>query len=262
MLTLIPPIAVISLPVQGERLLTSKIVRPSVRSGRPLITRIEKKEIPMSDSRLKNYALTAGGAAALAATGLAGAEIQKSSGSTPIPEGLGQSGSTELFTINDIRFNASNQHFGSWSVGGSAVAILQGTSGSIYWSMVNADDSIGTGFSGNPSNIYNLMSFFNSSMAHSGGPLELGTGVIVGFSFTDGSVGDTYYGWVAYDLSMSEGRYSFTVNGWAYNDVAGQGIIAGQDQAAGSSAVPGLGGLAALAIGAAGVRSRRQRTVA
>ena len=37
------------------------------------------------------------------------------------------------------------------------------------------------------------------------------------------------------------------------------GIIAGQDTAAGSSAVPGLGGLAALAIG---VRSRRQRTVA
>ena len=32
--------------------------------------------------------------------------------------------------------------------------------------------------------------------------------------------------------------------------------------AAGSTAVPGLGGLAALAIGAAGVRSRRQRTVA
>jgi MYXO-CTERM domain-containing protein len=45
-------------------------------------------------------------------------------------------------------------------------------------------------------------------------------------------------------------------------DVANQGIIAGQNTAAGSSAVPGLGGLAALAIGAAGVRSRRQRTVA
>ena len=44
--------------------------------------------------------------------------------------------------------------------------------------------------------------------------------------------------------------------------VDGQGIIAGQNTAAGSQAVPGLGGLAALAIGAAGVRSRRQRTVA
>ena len=214
----------------------------------------------MSDSRLKNYALTAGGAAALAATGLAGAEIQKSSGSTPIPEGLGPTGSTELFTINGVKFGASNQHFGSWSVSGSAVASLWGT-GSVYWSRVNADDSIGTGFSGTFYNS-NYMTFFNSGMTRSGGPLELGTGVIVGFAFTESSGGDTYYGWVDYDLSMSEGSFTFTVNGWAYNDVAGQGIIAGQDQAAGSSAVPGLGGLAALAIGAAGVRSRRQRTVA
>ena len=220
----------------------------------------------MSDSRLKNYALTAGGAAALAATGLAGAEIQKSSGSTPIPEGQYTSGSTELFTINceqfrDVRFYASNQHFGSWSDSGSASAMLWGTDGSIYWSRVNADDSIGTGFYGTLNNS-NYMYFLNSGMTHSGGLLELGTGVIVGFSFTDGSVGDTYYGWVDYDLSMSEGSFTFTVNSWAYNDVAGQGIIAGQNQAAGSSAVPGLGGLAALAIGAAGVRSRRQRTVA
>ena len=99
-------------------------------------------------------------------------------------------------------------------------------------------------------------------MSNNSGDLELGAGMIVGFAFTDSSGGDTYYGWVAYDLSMSAGSYSFTVNGWAYNDVAGEGIIAGQNQAAGSSAVPGLGGLAALAIGAAGVRSRRQRTVA
>ena len=97
-------------------------------------------------------------------------------------------------------------------------------------------------------------------MASSSDFLTLGSGEIVGFSLTDS--GDNYYGWIAYDLSMSEGEYTFTVNGWAYNDVANEGIIAGQNQAAGSSAVPGLGGLAALAIGAAGVRSRRQRTVA
>ena len=90
--------------------------------------------------------------------------------------------------------------------------------------------------------------------------LDFGSGEIVGFRIMDN--GDYYYGWIAYDLSMSEGEYTFTVNGWAYNDVANEGIIAGENRAAGSSAVPGLGGLAALAIGAAGVRSRRQRTVA
>ena len=220
----------------------------------------------MSDSHLKNYAVTAG-AAALAATGLAGADIQTSSGSTTIPEGWlyggqGATGTTELFTINGTRFLAHNQHYGSWASGGRAVASLGATAVGVYWSMVNADVSIGTGFSGYLY-ISNYMTFSNSNMGtSSGGNLILGTGEIVGFSFTESPGGDTYYGWVAYDLSMSEGSYSFTVNGWAYNDVAGEGIIAGQNQAAGSTAVPGLGGLAALAIGAAGVRSRRQRTVA
>ena len=217
----------------------------------------------MSDSRLKNYAVAAGGAAALAATGLAGADIQQRTGATPILVGYAPTGSTDLFTINGNQFVASNQLYGSLSNGGTASAIIWGTGGTIYWSMVNADDSIGIGFTGlSASGISNWMSFSNNSISNTSGDLQLGAGMIVGFAFTDISGGDTYYGWVAYDLSRSEGRYSFTVNGWAYNDVAGEGSIAGQNQAAGSSAVPGLGGLAALAIGAAGVRSRRQRTVA
>ena len=104
------------------------------------------------------------------------------------------------------------------------------------------------------------MSFSDSQMTRNNGNLDLGSGVIVGFRLSASAL--DFYGWINYDLSMSEGQYAFTVNGWAYNDVAGEGIIAGQYQAAGSSAAPGLGGLAALAIGAAGVRSRRQRTVA
>ena len=213
----------------------------------------------MSDSRLRNYALTAGGAAALAATGLAGADIQQSTGATTILEGFQEAGSTDLFTINGIRFGASNQLYGSFFSAGHARASFWASDSGAEWSAVNAGESIGDGFSGGP-NPYYYMAFSSGKMSIQRGNLEFGTGEIVGFSYS--SSGDTYYGWVAYDLSMSEGRYSFTVNGWAYNDVAGEGIIAGQNQAAGSSAVPGLGGLAALAIGAAGVRSRRQRTVA
>ncbi len=126
--------------------------------------------------------------------------------------------------------------------------------------MVDAGASIGPGFTGTRSASQH-MSFNNSAMFSSTVKnLVSGAGELVGFSVS--SSGDTYYGWIEYDLSMSEGSFTFTVNSWAYNDVAGQGIIAGQNQAAGSSAVPGLGGLAALAIGAAGVRTRRQRTVA
>ena len=208
----------------------------------------------MSDSRLKNYALTAGSAAALAATGLAGADIQKSSATTTISV---NQGSTELFNIFGVSFNASNTQNGWWTSVGSAGAYFFADSAS--FAMVNSGVSIGYSFSGSTS-AYNFMRFSDSRMTRNYGNLDLGSGGIVGFSLTDS--GDNYYGWIAYDLSMSEGEYTFTVNGWAYNDVANEGIIAGENRAAGSSAVPGLGGLAALAIGAAGVRSRRQRTVA
>ena len=210
----------------------------------------------MNDSRLKNYAVTAGGAAALAATGLAGADIQKSSATTTIDVGQPEL----LFTLLGRSFQAYNTQEGSWSTIGSARAYFIGSSTNVQFSMVSSGVSIGSGFSGSSYSIWNSMLFSGGSMSFSSGNLTLGSGKIVGFSLNDS--GDNYYGWIAYDLSMSEGEYTFTVNGWAYNDVANEGIIAGQNQAAGSSAVPGLGGLAALAIGAAGVRSRRQRAVA
>jgi len=212
----------------------------------------------MSDSRLRNYALTAGGSAALAATSLAGADIQQGTGATPIS--LNQS--EELFTINGTQFFARHSGLGGWSSSGYAYAGFTATGfASGKFAMMNAGDLISTTFTGNNGYISNYMSFKGSEMTFNSGSLSLGTGEIVGFSLTD-SGGETYYGWIDYDLSISEGTYDFTVNRWAYNDVANEGIIAGENRAAGSSAVPGLGGLAALAIGAAGVRSRRQRTVA
>ncbi len=53
---------------------------------------------------------------------------------------------------------------------------------------------------------------------------------------------------------MSE-LISATLTGWAYNDVPGGSIMAGQTEAV---AVPGAGGLLALACGAAGLRRRRK----
>ncbi len=75
-----------------------------------------------------------------------------------------------------------------------------------------------------------------------------------GIRFNDG--GDKYYGWV--EVSMDANNF-ITVERWALETTAN---TAAEYSPAGSTAVPGLGGLAALAIGAAGVRSRRQRTVA
>ena len=68
--------------------------------------------------------------------------------------------------------------------------------------------------------------------------------------------GDYHYGWVEVSMDANE---IITVDRWALETTAN---TAAEYSPAGSTAVPGLGGLAALAIGAAGVRSRRQRTVA
>jgi len=78
----------------------------------------------------------------------------------------------------------------------------------------------------------------------------------IGFTFMadDGDGDEAHYGYV----SLTWDGTDLTLHGYAWENVGGQGIVAG----AGQPVVPGLGGLAALAIGAAGIRSRRQRTVA
>ncbi|MCP4895056.1 MAG: hypothetical protein GY911_14750 [Actinomycetales bacterium] len=96
------------------------------------------------------------------------------------------------------------------------------------------------------------------SLADSYGNFAVGYGPAqsgyIGFTFlADDGTGDvSHYGYV----SITWDGVDLTLHGYAWENVGGEGIVAG------STAVPGLGGLAALAIGAAGVRSRRQRTVA
>ena len=73
--------------------------------------------------------------------------------------------------------------------------------------------------------------------------------------FLDGDEG-AIYGWIQFDWNITDADdWSVTISNWAYTS---DGPLAAGDTA-GSQAVPGLGGLAALAIGAAGVRGRRQR---
>ena len=213
----------------------------------------------MSESRLKTYALTATGAATLATAGIASADIQTSPGETNIPTNT----PTVVFEPFDGGIvKAFNWKSGSWSEYGYATAGFGGggISTTAVFATVDGGASIGAGFSG-PTYASFSMFFASSAMTNSSSNgMSTGTSVLMGVAISDGT--DTYYGWMNYTLSMYQGEFTFTINSWAFNDVAGQGIIAGQNVAAGSNAVPGLGGLAALAMGAAGVRSRRQRTVA
>ena len=66
--------------------------------------------------------------------------------------------------------------------------------------------------------------------------------------------GETVYGWA--DISLSSDGLNLTVHSWAFED-SGEGILAGQTED--STPVPGIGGLAALACGAAGLRRKRNR---
>ena len=73
-------------------------------------------------------------------------------------------------------------------------------------------------------------------------------------AFALGSGADRRFGWMHFtNITMD----TLTLNGWAYNDVAGGAIMAGQTEAA--TAIPGAGGLVALACGAVGLRRRRRK---
>ncbi|MCP4893881.1 MAG: hypothetical protein GY911_08725 [Actinomycetales bacterium] len=214
------------------------------------------------ESRLKNYALTAGGAVTLATAGAANAEIISSDASMSI---ILNENPVILFSIGNRDIKVSNSTYSNITYGGASARMridanfdpYAGALGNVAYG-----SSIGSyGIGGDEvSAIWNYRGFSNGTTAFSGSDLSLGDSMIVGMIIAENS--SNHYAWVNYSLSWNGSEYTFTINSWAYNDVAGQGIIAGQNVAAGSNAVPGLGGLAALAMGAAGVRSRRQRTVA
>ena len=99
-------------------------------------------------------------------------------------------------------------------------------------------------FSISGSSITSVWSSFSST---SSGSMALGERAFFGLELENSS-GDTVYGWA--DISLSADGSSLTVHSWAYDDTGGM-LPAGQ--------VPGLGGLAVLAGGAAGMRRKRSR---
>ncbi|MDE0888212.1 MAG: hypothetical protein OSA40_02000, partial [Phycisphaerales bacterium] len=78
-----------------------------------------------------------------------------------------------------------------------------------------------------------------------------GTTGFMGIRFDAGG-GNYNYGWVEMTRTTRPGGFAdLTLNSWFVNGTVNETVVAGQQ---GSNAVPGLGGLAALACGAAGVR--------
>lgn len=84
------------------------------------------------------------------------------------------------------------------------------------------------------------------------------------FKFTSGAAAENY-GWISFDAYIFDELYQHvTITGWGWDDTGAK--IAAPNSATGtmpsnssSSAVPGVGGLLALAAGCGGMRRRRTR---
>jgi hypothetical protein len=226
----------------------------------------------MTENRLSKYALTAGTTIAAAAAGSAHAGIVSSVGSVNVTPGDDLS----LFDFGPGGMNVGNVtyqevfNFRGVFVMGSSAGDSAGADLRVSFlnnNNVDAGMTISTAFS--TANAIQAYAISKTGGKIDPGPspnnIDEGTNELLAFRMKIFGEAGMYFGWIDYTLDASGGAtdpYTFTINAWAYNDVADQGIIAGEARAAGSSggaAVPGLGGLAALAIGAAGVRTRRQR---
>ena len=231
------------------------------RSRFPLRFNPIPKEITMSASiRLARYATLAAVPATI--TSAAVGDTYHASSNTPIG-----------FTVSTSLSNVSTIALGTWggmqfdirgwasSYGGSAAIRRDGAI-----DMPGTADDLRFFQGGSVSRLVSqgttpdfmhadMANFRYSNSSGSSGYLTLGTNYL-GFSVANGTTGTVVNAFLQYDLAWDGSTLQFTILNWAYNIDA---PITMPANSGGGGAVPGLGGLAALACGAAGVRRRRQR---
>ena len=195
------------------------------------------------DQRLKTYAAAAT-AGATAVSGMAAADLVISTGAMTIEVG---SGNVNLFTQDNAALWATNSASKNSDASFYLAAGLFAEAISFNTGVNNGDVVSNTaGMAAGGLQISSMFGFTDPN------ELPYGDDMLVAFAMNTG-VG-AYYGWINYTISNPDKtEYSLIINAWAYNDTSGGAIVAGQND------VPGPGGLAVLAIGAAGVRLRRRR---
>ena len=223
-----------------------------------------------SVSRLQKYsALAAAPCAALGGlAAVGGISVEATAGGgfpTTVTANAGQSFSYKaVFNAGGIDFNV----FAMWSSNNSASMGLSiegpqrgtrgGAAGQIqFWSggtqsKVISSSATGAGltnagYGGSQINNFNLL-----------GTGDTGSNRYLGFFVQNTATADYVAGWINFDFNRSSGQRSFTINSYSV-DVAGSGATITMPANGGAAAVPGIGGLAGLAMGAAGLRRKRQR---
>ena len=180
------------------------------------------------------------------------------------------------FTAADLQFQAfvfdlsPGSFSGGLQIAGSDRGQSAGPAGYMrFWSFDSASQVISWNAAGygKSNNGYGGRSVFTSASISSS---MMGTGVsatgnYMGFAVQNEDTGTYVAGWVqmAFDFSagnVANGSY-VTIMDWSFNtgDVNTSITMPGSPPQGGSGAVPGVGGLAGLAMGAAGLRRKRQR---
>ena len=222
-------------------------------------------------TRLKTY--TALAAAPCAALGGIAAETHAAPGSVAVTAQL-QGGTSFVyvndFTAADLQFQAfvfdlsPGSFSGGLQIAGSDRGQSSGPAGYMrFWSFDSASQVISWNAAGSDRSNRGFGGISAScSMMGTG---DSATGNYMGFAVQNEDTGTYVAGWVqmAFDFSagnVANGSY-VTIMDWSFNtgDVNTSITMPGSPPQGGSGAVPGVGGLAALAMGAAGLRRKRQR---
>ena len=230
----------------------------------------------ISTHRLKTYTTLA--AAPCAALGGIAVETHAAPGSVAVTAQLqggpystsGSFKAENAFSAGDLQFQAfvfvSNPT--TQSGGLQLAATDRPTAGNMrFWAFDSASQTISWNAAGydKSNNGYGGQRRDGSASTFMMGTGVSATGNYMGFAVQNEDTGTYVAGWVqmAFDFSagnVANGAY-VTIMDWSFNtgDVNTSITMPGSPPQGGSGAVPGVGGLAGLAMGAAGLRRKRQR---
>jgi len=117
--------------------------------------------------------------------------------------------------------------------------------------------TLAAGYQFGPDNQGNRFVAFYGSVAGTAVGFSSGVNGYFGFQFTDAGLSNRFYGWA--QINIDGLNASYTINNWAYNNVAGQSIAVGDTGQTTNVPEPDTLSLTLLGLGAAGIRSWRQR---
>ena len=165
--------------------------------------------------------------------------------------------------VVNLRFPPSSS---PWTSASTLRSIsVQSTGGAAVGGFSQWNDSVGKSFSFN-------LGFASWAIAAAGEVINTSnfSGTSSGFYFTTGATGTIYIafratasngggvGWFGASLGGSQGDIVYNAGNGGQYGTEGESLVVGASNDPGP-VVPGLGGLAALAVGASGLRGRRQR---